>query len=46
MAAVLLGKGLKLFENIDIDKVKLERMNVEETTSSRTSVTFRVTNLA
>jgi dihydrofolate reductase len=40
---VLLGGGLKLFENIDTDKVKLERINVEETTPIRTSITFRVT---
>jgi dihydrofolate reductase len=40
---VLLGKGLRLFENIDTDKIKLERINVEETTPMRTSITFRVT---
>ena len=41
---VLLGDGLKLFENIDTDRVKLERIKVEEATSMRTSITFRVTH--
>ncbi len=40
---ILLGKGLRLFENIDTDKIKLERIKVEETTSMRTSITFKVT---
>lgn len=40
---VLLGEGLKLFENIDTDTIHLERIKVEETTSMRTSITFRVT---
>ena len=40
---VLLGKGLKLFENIDTDKIKLERNKIEETTPIRTSIIFRVT---
>ena len=40
---VLLGKGLRLFENIDTDKIKLERTKVEEITPIRTSITFRVT---
>lgn len=40
---VLLGKGLRLLENIDTDKLKLERIKVEETTPVRTSITFRVT---
>ncbi len=40
---VLLGKGLRLFESIDTDKVKLERTKVEETTSVRTTITFGVT---
>ena len=39
---VLLGKGLKLFENIDTDKIKLERTKIEETTPVRTSMTFRL----
>lgn len=43
MMPVLLGKGLRLFEYIDTDKVKLERTKVEETTSIRTTITFRVT---
>lgn len=41
--AVLLGKGLSLFQNIDTDKLKLERTKVEETTPVRTSLTFKVT---
>ncbi len=40
---IILGEGLKLFENIDTDKIKLERIKVQETTSMRTSITFRVT---
>lgn len=40
---VLLGKGLRLFENIDTDKMRLERISVEETTSARTSIMFKVT---
>jgi dihydrofolate reductase len=39
---VLLGKGLRLFENIDTAKIKLERIKVEETTQVRTSLTFKV----
>lgn len=39
---VLLGKGLRLLENIDTDKIKLERTKVEETTPIRTSIIFRV----
>lgn len=39
---ILLGKGLRLFENIDTDKIKLERISVEEITSMRTSIMFRV----
>jgi len=40
---VLLGKGKRLFENIDTDLIKLERTKVEEMTSVRTSITFKVT---
>jgi hypothetical protein len=39
---VLLGKGLRLFENIDFEKIKLERVKVEATTQMRTSMTFRL----
>ena len=39
---VLLAKGQRLFENIDTDKIKLERTNLEETTPIRTSMTFRL----
>ena len=42
---LLLGKGLRLFENIDTDKIKLERIKVEETTPIRTSITFKVTKI-
>ncbi len=41
---VLLGKGLRLFENIDTAKIKLERIKVGEPTVDRTSLTFRVIN--
>jgi dihydrofolate reductase len=40
---ILLGKGLRLFENINTDTIKLERIKVEETTPVRTSITFKVT---
>ena len=40
---VLLGQGLKLFENIDTDKIQLERASVEQVTPMRTSITFKVT---
>ncbi len=43
---ILLGKGLRLFENIDTDKIKLERTKVEETTLARTSITFSVTKVS
>lgn len=39
---VLLGEGLRLFENIDTDKIKLERTKVEETTPMRTTIIFNV----
>lgn len=39
---VLLGGGLKLFENIETDKISLERVSVEETTPMRTSIIFKV----
>ncbi|MGH7203301.1 MAG: dihydrofolate reductase family protein [Candidatus Levyibacteriota bacterium] len=39
---VLLGRGLRLFENIDTEKIKLERIKVEETTPVRTSLILRV----
>ena len=40
---VLLGQGLRLFENIDTDEVRLEKLKVEEVTSARTAITFKVT---
>lgn len=42
---ILLGEGLRLFENIDTDKIKLERTKVEETTPMRTSIIFKVTKM-
>jgi dihydrofolate reductase len=39
---ILLGGGTRLLENIDTDKIKLERIKVEETTKMRTSITFKV----
>ena len=39
---VLLGGGLRLFENIDTDTVKLERSSVEEITPLRTTILFNV----
>lgn len=39
---VLAGSGLKLFEHLDTSKIKLERISVEQPTSQRTSITFRV----
>ena len=43
---ILLGKGLRLFEHIDTDKIKLERISVEETTPMRTSIMFRVAQIS
>jgi len=40
---VLLGKGLRLFENIDTDQIRIERISVEETTTIRTTLIFKVT---
>ncbi len=40
---VLLGEGLRLFEHIDAERLKLERVAVQKTTPMRTSMTFRVT---
>jgi dihydrofolate reductase len=40
---ILIGKGLRLFEHINTDTMKLERIKVEQTTSARTSITFKVT---
>jgi dihydrofolate reductase len=39
---IILGQGLKLFENIDTNKVKLERIKVEEITPVRTSISFKI----
>lgn len=39
---VFLGKGLRLFENIHTDKIKLERIKTEEITFARTGITFKV----
>lgn len=39
---ILLGEGLSLYGNIDTDKIKLERLSVEQITPMRTSITFKV----
>jgi hypothetical protein len=39
---VLLGKGLRLFENIDTGKIKLQKIKIEEVTPIRTSVILKV----
>lgn len=39
---VLLGRGLKLFEHIDFERITLEKVKVEEITQMRTSMTFRL----
>jgi dihydrofolate reductase len=40
--SVLLGRGLRLFENIDIDKIKLVRTKIEEATPVRTSLVLKI----
>ncbi len=40
---ILLGKGLRLLENIDTDTIKLERISVDQVTPMRTSIMFKVT---
>ncbi len=40
--SVVIGSGRKLFENVDFDKIKLERAGVAMSTPARTSVTFRL----
>ena len=40
---VLLGDGLRLFENINPNTITLEKMSVEEVTPIRTSIIFKVT---
>lgn len=42
---VLLGEGLRLFEHINTETIQLERISVEETTASRTSIIFKVTKV-
>ena len=42
---VLLGNGLRLFENIDTDNIQLERSSVEEITPIRTSILFKVSKI-
>lgn len=41
----LLGSGLRLFENIDASKIKLERISVEEVAHFRTTITFKITSI-
>jgi dihydrofolate reductase len=42
---IFLGKGLRLFENIETEKIQLERTKVEQTTSVRTSIIFKVSKI-
>ena len=42
IVSVLLGEGLRLFENFDAGNVRLERISVEAATAVRTSFRFRV----
>lgn len=46
ITSILLGGGLRLPENLDTDKLKLEGIKVEETTAARTSIALRVTKTA
>ena len=39
---VLLGNGLRLFENIQTDRVTLEKMKIINSPSDRTDILFRV----
>jgi len=39
---ILLGDGLRLLENIDASKVNLEHLSVEQVTSQRTSLLYKV----
>ena len=39
---VLIGNGQRLFEHIDFDKIKMERIGVEQSTSIRTSIILRL----
>jgi dihydrofolate reductase len=41
---IFLGEGLRLFENLDADRIKPERVSVEETTPVRTSITYKITS--
>lgn len=43
LVSVLVGDGLKLLDHLDTDNITLERTKVEEVTSMRTSITFKVT---
>lgn len=38
---VLIGSGLRFFENIDPDRVRLEKVDVQEV-GARTSLRFRI----
>jgi dihydrofolate reductase len=39
---VLLGNGLRLFENIDIDHIEMQKLRILESDSGRTDILFRV----
>jgi dihydrofolate reductase len=43
---ILLGKGLRLFENIDTDTIRLEKVSVEQITPMRTSIIYGLTKIS
>jgi hypothetical protein len=42
MMAVLLGEGLRLFENIDIEHIELESIKVIDSTPERIYILFSI----
>lgn len=40
--SILLGEGLRLFEHLDTNRIKLETISTEQTTPTRTSLVLRV----
>ncbi len=42
---VLLGDGLRLFENIDTEHIELQKLKVLESDAKRTDILFRVVNV-
>lgn len=43
--SLILGKGLRLLENIDTEKIKLKRISSQAITPMRTSIVYKVTRL-